>query len=671
MEIRFECNGASCRQHVAVDEAWAGRFIKCPKCGCALEVPKVGEQAAVLPPRHGGEGEDHAALDEAAKPLERKRDTVERLVDRCLRSVAAVAGWASRRRERCGVAIIALATVFTVARVTVNFVESRRIERTTAEICAVGEFRDAPMGDHSGKRIAFIRNTESARTLFLKFGETEEPKALLDVRLDEMKRFSLFGWSPKDRYLVAAQRIDRLSPTPALYLFDGNSGNLVIQATNLPPIVKLVWLGEREFVFQDNRRNRFKGVITDDDGAKVSYEELQRGDLRRDIDALVAMEDRKVGIVRDNNLWSLDIDTRELTQLSSFTNRMTFEWLDYSPKQKAFLFCSPADPPRRFPRVLYRFDPAGDQRGVPRALNDIHTYNGRWILDGRGYAYVGTEGNENFLTVHAEGDAQDRCLFEAGFVRAFSVDAAQRRLLAFASRTIEPHGVWSYDIVERKLENPVLATNTAFAEAKILRPHNKTQQTRGKRPLPYTLIPPRDFKVGKKYPAVVDGPNSQRWRPEPQAIANAGIFYVSANRWGLASSDNFYRAADDIAKLRETLARHPGIDQDRIFLMGTSYGTRVMIPLIREYPELWRGVILHSPVVNLELHEDFWRNPRYLITIGENDRFHDEVRKFEIDACHHWTPVDVRTYPGMGHGVASTEQVRDRVTAAIAFIRSL
>ena len=521
--------------------------------------------------------------------------------------------------------------------------------------------------------MAYVRNTELGRTLFLKNTSSRKAKALHEIRLDEMKHFALFGWSPEDRFLVAAQRRDRMAPSPSLYLFDGGSGDLLIQATNLPSVVKLVWTGEDEFVFLDDRSNCFKGTVEMSEGKEVSgveYEEILKGVPQRGGGALVGMGGRRVGLARAGNLWAMNIDTSELTQLSSFTNKFTYEWLDYSPKEKAFLFCSPSEPPRKHPRYLYRFKPGAKKHGTLTALSDTHTYNGRWVLDGGGYAYVGSEGNGNFLAVNVRGDAEDRYMFEAGFVRAFSVNASRQRLLAFASKSIEPHGVWEYRIGERELVNVVAATNAPFADAKVLRPRNKTQRMKGRRALPYTLIPPRDFKPGKRYPAVVDGPNSQRWRPEPQAIANAGIFYVAANRWGLASSDNFYKAAEDIAELRETMAKHPSIDPERIFLMGTSYGTRVMIPLIRDFPELWRGVILHSPVVNFELHDNYWRNPRYLITIGENDRFYDEVRKFEIEACHHWTLADVRSYPGMGHGVASTEHVRDRVAASIEFIRS-
>lgn len=672
MDIRFKCPSLSCRQTVSIGAEWAGRFIKCPRCGGSLEVPSSSIVEAAVPKEEAGGGESEgAAQSHPRRPSGSFFGAMFRgLGVKAAPKLRVFGGWALARRNRLlslGAAAFLLWMGWSSAW---GILRMRSIDRAVAEICAVGEFRDAAAGDHSGNLISFIRITSSGRGLFLKERGVPEPRAILDVNLDQMKHFSLFGWSPDDRFLIAAQRPDRLSQSPLLYVFDGRSGTLLLKEAGLPSVESLAWTREDEFVIVDARSEYSKVSVHADSGSgrvDLVAETLLKGRSAAEGRSVVAMGPQKVGFVEAGNIWSLDTVTRQTARLSSFTN-MTFEWLDYSSEKNAFLFCAPAAPPRNYPRVLYRFDPAADRSGVLRALTESQTYNGRWILNGGGYAYVGSEGNENYLAVHVFGDAEERYLFETGFIRAFSVDAAKQRLLAFASSGIEPHGIWEHDIQERSLTNVVSAMKAPFESAKVLRPHNKTLQIRGRRALPYTLIPPRDFVLGKKYPAVIDGPNSKRWRPEPQALANAGIYYVSANRRGLASSDHFNGAAEDIASLHELMSKHPSIDPDRIFLMGTSYGTRVMIPLIRDFPELWRGVIMHSPVVNLELHENLWRNPRYLITIGENDAFYEEVRKFEIEACHHWTLVDAKYYPGMGHGVASTEHVRDRVAASIDFI---
>lgn len=639
-----------------------------------MEVPSTSMVEADPLVKESGDGESEGA---AQSDSGRRSESVigcalRRLGLKVRPKLFAVGRWAMARRNRLlsvGAAVLLLWIGWSLASETLRM---RSIDRAVAEICAVGEFRDAAVGDHSGNLIAFIRITSSGRVLFLKERGDPEPRAILDINLDQMKHFSLFGWSPDDRYFIAAQRPDRLSESSILYVFDGRSGALLLEHTGLPSVESLAWTRGDEFVVVDARSVYTRVKVQTDSAAEridLVAETILNGRPVKEGRSVVAMGPQKVGFVEGGNLWSLDTVTRQTARLSSFTN-MTFEWLDYSPEKNAFLFCAPAAPPKNYPRVLYRFDPASGKRGALRALTESQTYNGRWILNGGGYAYVGSEGNENYLAVRVFGDAEDRYLFETGFIRAFSVDAAKQRLLAFASRGIEPHGVWEYDIRERTLTNLVSAMPAPFESAKALRPHNKSLRIRGRRALPYTLIPPRDFELGGKYPAVIDGPNSKRWRPEPQALANAGIYYVSANRRGLASSDHFNGAAEDIAALHELMSQHPSIDSDRIFLMGTSYGTRVMIPLIRDFPELWRGVIMHSPVVNLELHENLWRNPRYLITIGENDAFYGEVRKFEIEACHHWTLVDAKYYPDMGHGVASTEHVRDRVAASIDFILS-
>ncbi|MFT4588282.1 MAG: dipeptidyl aminopeptidase/acylaminoacyl peptidase [Candidatus Binatia bacterium] len=672
MDVRFECPNLSCRQAVSIGEDWVGRFIKCPRCGASLEVPATSTAKADASIEASGceEGGEAAPSDPGEASKSFFGSALRRLAARGTPKLRVLGEWALTKRNRLLPLGAAALLIWIGWSVVAGIFRSLKIDRSVAEICAVGEFRDAAVGDHSGNLISFIRITPDGRVLFLKERGVAEPRAILPVNLDQMKHFSLLGWSPDDRYLMAAQRPDRLSPNSILYVFDGRNGTLLLEETGLPPVESLAWTRDDEFVFMDSLSAIIRGnVRTNQESNRIELvtERLLKGGPSNENRAMVAMGPQQVGFVQKGNLWSLKTATKRAEQLSSFTN-MTFEWLDYSPEKNAFLFCAPAAPPRKYPRVLYRFDLRADKHGMLRPLTESHTYNGRWILNGGGYAYVGSEGNENYLAVHVAGDADDRYLFEAGFIRAFSVDGSKQRLLAFASSGIEPHGIWEYDIRGRALTNLVVAMDAPFESAKVLRPHNKSLQIRGRRGLPYTLIPPRDFELGKKYPAVIDGPNSKRWRPEPQALANAGIYYIAANRRGLASSDHFNGAAEDIASLHEIMSKHPSIDPDRIFLMGTSYGTQVMIPLIRDFPELWRGVIMHSPVVNLELHENLWSNPRYLITIGENDKFYEEVRKFEIAACHHLTLVDVKYYPGMGHGVASTEHVRDRVAAAIDFI---
>lgn len=39
MDITFSC--AKCSQHIAVDEAGAGKLVDCPKCGESITVPKI------------------------------------------------------------------------------------------------------------------------------------------------------------------------------------------------------------------------------------------------------------------------------------------------------------------------------------------------------------------------------------------------------------------------------------------------------------------------------------------------------------------------------------------------------------------------------------------------------------------------------------------------------
>ena len=47
MEIKFSCTNPVCGQHIKADEAWAGRSLQCPACGATLQVPNSLNPPAV------------------------------------------------------------------------------------------------------------------------------------------------------------------------------------------------------------------------------------------------------------------------------------------------------------------------------------------------------------------------------------------------------------------------------------------------------------------------------------------------------------------------------------------------------------------------------------------------------------------------------------------------
>ena len=109
------------------------------------------------------------------------------------------------------------------------------------------------------------------------------------------------------------------------------------------------------------------------------------------------------------------------------------------------------------------------------------------------------------------------------------------------------------------------------------------------------------------WPAVIwvhGGPASQargNFRPDMQALLAQGYAVLMPNVRGSTGYGRAAMDADDVelrldsvhdlAAGRHWLAAQPGIDPDRIAVMGQSYGGYMVLAAITEYPDLWRCAI--------------------------------------------------------------------------------
>ena len=109
------------------------------------------------------------------------------------------------------------------------------------------------------------------------------------------------------------------------------------------------------------------------------------------------------------------------------------------------------------------------------------------------------------------------------------------------------------------------------------------------------------------HPAVVwvhGGPASQaraNFRPDMQALLAAGYAVLMPNVRGSTGYGRAWTESDDCEKRldsvhdlaagRHFLAAQPGIDADRIGIIGQSYGGYMVNAALTEYPELWRAAV--------------------------------------------------------------------------------
>lgn len=121
--------------------------------------------------------------------------------------------------------------------------------------------------------------------------------------------------------------------------------------------------------------------------------------------------------------------------------------------------------------------------------------------------------------------------------------------------------------------------------------------------VPLYLAEPAGTLPATGWPVLVwvhGGPANQAppaWRPDLQAMLDAGIAVAIPNVRGSSGYGRLYAALDDrekrldsvadLAAVQAFLAARPGLDSQRIAVMGQSYGGWMVLAALTEYPDLW------------------------------------------------------------------------------------
>ena len=167
-------------------------------------------------------------------------------------------------------------------------------------------------------------------------------------------------------------------------------------------------------------------------------------------------------------------------------------------------------------------------------------------------------------------------------------------------------------------------------------------------PLNYAITRPPGFDPSKRYPVfhyVYGGPGAQvvqrHWlRPFLQAIAQRGYIVFSidnrgSDRRGRAFSDAIFGRLGDV-EVRDQLAglawleRQPGVDRDRIGVMGWSYGGYMALMLLAKAPPgRYAAGVSVAPVTRYELYDTFYTE-RYLGTPQDNPAGYRDTSVFPV-----------------------------------------
>jgi dipeptidyl aminopeptidase/acylaminoacyl peptidase len=652
MDIKFNCSNPDCQQHLAIDESCAGQSLRCPACGTSVQVPEPANKPLAAAESSAGipspQQSQHSVLKIRRRhyffPLERL-----------------LLGW--------GAGVILFGLLLGGLYIRSQSALPKHFDKMLDEICSVGNIRGAPVASPDGTELLYARETPKGLGIFLEDLQMLQHKqiGLVDKTVWTAEDyFTLIGWSPDNQYL--AFRIET-SHGEALVICRGDDGSL-LQTYVSDDFAHAFWLTNHSLILMDalhqlllidlKQPGRIHGI--------AGYTTFGIDD-RYTSYALAKMSDHSFAYANGGNVCTLDLSTGQAKQLTHFANSR-IEWLDYNPTNGEFLFCY-GDLDNDYTtnsRYLYCLNPNATTNNVT-CIAGAETSKGQWICGGTGLAYVGTKGNENYLAVKTQNKSLCTNLFLEGNIMSYSVSPQGDKLYAVASLGHESLGIWEYDIASKNLRNVLPGEEHPFKVSHFITPVQMSVIRNGET-IPYFMLPPPELDPHKKYPVVIDQPINDRCEPGPQFLANAGIIYVSVNRYGLANSDNLTTAFDDVLAVRDELVKNPNVDPHRIYLAGVCASTAIVSELINYNPALWRGMIAFGPNIFPVIPAKVTRFPSVFVSVGENDApsFLTNTEKFVQEASGQLIPVKVIYHKSAGHIFNSTSQAKERYGDAAKFI---
>lgn len=555
-----------------------------------------------------------------------------------------------------------------------KLVSPQELENLIENIMSVQKYPLWLNPNNSGSTLAYIRGTTSGRGVFL-----------LNLNSNTTTRLQItnetphtYGWSSDDQFLALSEAPAEDVNSEFLLSYDAKD-NSISRLTSATGVVErtFIWLGEDNYYFSaklqaTNVVERYIGNWRSRTNHKTTTY----------LDEFAPMGENMGAFGYNGNIHSCAIDSTTnppIKDLSHFTqgfDNFIGRWLRYSPQNQMFLFCSA--PKGANWRYLYKYSP---QTSELTKLNDEDTYNGQWLQDGEGYAFIGNRDNHFYLAVRPKQASEVTNLFVQGSVSSFKVSASGDKIYAAASEGIEPQGVWEYNLNTHALRCVVPGTTNQFVLSHLSEPREyKVESTGGVR-VTYFIYPPPtgtnavSLEIGnlKKHPVFINLPpgsdQAQKvWIAHSQLLANLGSYVVDVNYRGCDGYGKAYAdlknddagAAEDVMNVYRELLKDPAIDPKAITIGCRSSGVAIVSELLQQAPELWSAVLLDHPGGGIDYESlDPKKVPPLLITTGDQDPNLPWVNQFVSWAKSNGVKTKLIIEMNSGHVNWNVEQIKE------------
>jgi len=291
-------------------------------------------------------------------------------------------------------------------------------------------------------------------------------------------------------------------------------------------------------------------------------------------------------------------------------------------------------------------------------LSSVHSYNGKWLGNSSGFAYVACTNNCFYLAVRPDEDGAATNLFCGGWCRTFTPNPDGTKIYAEASKDSGPCGLWEYDIKRRELQLLAPGNRMPLRNATVISPEMReiSAADGGKIPFYYFHCPPGRSVRG----AVIAIPPrtdqmSRYYQTRPQFMANAGFDYIAVNYrgcdgYGTAASSQYdpRRAAQDVLSVVNQLISTGEIDQRSLLLCAQSAGGEVLGQVLENGTNRWRACVLIRSELQREPEGSHAMMPM-LFVCGDNDSAFGRVQANVAQLIGAGWPVALKVIRNQAH----------------------
>ena len=437
--------------------------------------------------------------------------------------------------------------------------------------------------------------------------------------------------------------VGSLSPVPSAASRDGFVFSRDVGGNEFS---QLFWfdLGSRETnLLTDGQRSQNRGPLFSADGKLLAYSSTSRNGRDTDIWVRDMQTGKSSAVLTEGGSWGpldfsadgkqllviryvsinesypgeVDLQTGKLTLFPVDGGKAAFGGFQYAPGGQGVYFISDEPfkgKPSEFKTLRYHDPESGTLEQLSGAIPwNVDAFE--IADDGRHLAFVANEDGIDTLHVLTLPQRTEIKLpaLPIGLIGGLSFSADGQRLALTLNTATSPSDAHVIDLAEARLtrwtHSEVGGLDTAKFVAPSLIRYPTFDKVKGKtRTIPAFLYRPARTADGGKIPVVINihgGPEGQStpyFSANTQYMVNElGVAVIFPNVRGSSGYGKTYLRLDnaekredsvrDIGALLDWIARQPGLDPDRVAVMGGSYGGYMVLASMTHYPERIRAGI--------------------------------------------------------------------------------